>query len=227
MKCDACCVELKEVTLPEALKASNIKLLKKNIKGDNLSDDYIQYHIRSYIGNRSLFLDYDIQKNRMKHGPRIKRFLICSINIAAVFNIPWFFFNIIASNIFHAKYTKYCARCNAKYAPGRHDQEDCDYNIEYFNILEDILSGNILVNKPIYKQYAQEKDRKGWRSAYRSLFCRDAKVETFFDMVSITLSVLFWLFIAIYISWPFAKVTADKLKHIDQYEFALPTSTSH
>jgi len=221
MTCDACGIELKEVSLPQALDASNIKLLKKTISGKNLTDEHIQYHIRSYLGNRSLFLDYDIQLNRMKHGPRLKRFLICDINMTAVFNIPWFIFNIISSNLFHAKYTKYCPRCNTKYIPDRHTMEECEYNIEYFNILEDILNGNILVHKPIYQQYAKEKKQKGWCSAYQNLFCRTAKIEAFFDMFSITLSVLFWLFITVYISWPFAKVTAEKLQNLDQYEFGL------
>lgn len=221
MTCDACGIELKEVSLPQALDASNIKLLKKTISGRNLTDEHIQYHIRSYLGNRSLFLDYDIQLNRMKHGPRLKRFLICKIDMTAVFNIPWLFFNIISSNLFHASYTHYCPRCNTKYIPGKHSLEECDYNIEYFNILEDILNGNILVHKPIYQHYALEKRRKGWRSAYHNLFCRTAKIEGLFDMLSITLSVLFWLFIAVYISWPFAKVAAEKLQNLDQYEFGL------
>jgi len=221
MQCDACRIELNEVSLPQALEASNIKLLKKAISGTNLTDEHIQYHIRSYLGNRSLFLDYDIQLNRMKHGPRRKRFLICKIDMTAAFNIPWFFFNIISSNLFHAAYTHYCPRCNTKYISGRHTIEDCDYNIEYFNILEDILNGNILVHKPIYQHYAAEKCQKGQRSAYQNLFCRTAKIEAFFDMFSITLSVLFWLFIAVYISWPFAKVTAEKLQNLDEYEFGL------
>ncbi len=100
MNCDACNQTLNEITLPEALKCFSIKALKKTIKGENLSDEYIQYHIRSYIGNRSLFLDYDIQKNRMKHGPRLKRFLICKIDLTAIFNIPWFSLTLLLPTSF-------------------------------------------------------------------------------------------------------------------------------
>lgn len=223
--CQKCQSPLAEVSLLEALQHTDNRFLKDSITGKDmheLPDSYKQYHIRSYLKNRSLFLDYDIQKNRMKHGPRLKRFLICQIDMTAVFNIPWFFFNIIASNLFHVQYTQYCPRCNTKHIPKKHSAEECDYNIEYFNILEDILNGTIVLHKPIYKYFAKQKEEKGWPSAYHDLFYRKVRVEAFWDMVSITLSVLFWLFITVYISWPFAKVTAFKLQHIDQYEFGLP-----
>jgi len=223
--CPKCGTPLTEVTLLEALKHTDSRFLKDYIKGKeaaHLSDGHKQYHIRSYLSNRSLFLDYDIQKNRMKHGPRLKQFLICPVNMTAVFNIPWLFFNIISSNLFHMQYTQYCPRCNTKYQKGRHTPEECDYNIEYFNILEDILNGNIVLHQPIYKKYSEERKAIGQRSAYNDLFYRHARMEAFWDITSITLSVLFWLFIFVYISWPFAKVTVYQLQHLDQYEFALP-----
>ena len=223
--CPKCGTPLTEVSLLEALKLTDSRFLRDSIKGKNaahLSDGYKQYHIRSYLGNRSLFLDYDIQKHRMQHGPRLKQFLISPVNMTAVFNIPWLFFNIITSNLFHIEYTQYCPRCNTKYQKGCHTPEECDYNIEYFNILEDILNGNIAPHRPIYEKYFEEKTAKGQRSAYHDLFLRNAKAEAFWDITSITLSILFWLFIAVYISWPFAKVAAYQLQHLDQYELALP-----
>lgn len=223
--CPKCHSPLHEVSLLEALQHTDSRFLSDSIKGKTtreLSDAHTQYHIRSYIGNRSLFLDYDIQKNRMKHGPRLKRFFICQMDMTAVFNIPWFFFNIITSNIFHTQYTEYCPKCNTKHVPKKHSDEECEYNIEYFRILEDILNGDIVVHKPIYQYFSKQKRAKKWRCAYDDLFERKIRVEAWWDMISITLSVLFWLFIAVYISWPFAKVTAIKLQHIDQYELGLP-----
>ena len=223
--CQRCQTPVEEVSLIDALKHTDKRFLRDYIKGKNaqqLPDEYKQYHIRSYLGNRSLFLDYDIQKNRMKHGPRLKRFLICKIDAMATFNLPWLFFNIISSNLFHITYTKYCPRCNTKYAPGKHTTEECDYNIEYFNILEDILNGTIVLHRPIYRYYARKKIEQGWKCAYNDLFSRRPRTEAFWDIVSITLSILFWLFIAVYISWPFAKVLTYQLQHLDQYEFTLP-----
>lgn len=223
--CPCCGTPLQEVSLLEALKHTDSRFLKNYIKGKGtkeFSDDHKQYHIRSYLGNRSLFLDYDIQKNRMKHGPRLKRFLISPVNMTAFLNMPWFFFNVAASNVFHMEYTKYCPRCNTKYIPGKHTDEECDYNIEYFNLLEDILNGTIAIHRPIYKQYATEKKEKGWKTAYDDLFNRQIRVEAFWDLTSITLSVLFWLFIAVYVSYPFAKIMIYELQHLDQYVIGFP-----
>lgn len=100
--CQKCQSPLAEVSLLEALQHTDNRFLKDSITGKDmheLPDSYKQYHIRSYLKNRSLFLDYDIQKNRMKHGPRLKRFLICQIDMTAVFNIPWFF-SILSPQIF-------------------------------------------------------------------------------------------------------------------------------
>ncbi len=228
--CQKCRSPLKEVSLLEALKHTDKRFLCDSIKGKDtheLPDAHKQYHIRSYLGNRSLFLDYDIQKNRMKHGPKLKRFLICKIDMTAVFNIPWFFFNVFTSNLFHLQYTQYCPRCNTKYIKGQHTPEECDYNIEYFSILEDILNGTIVLHKPIYKHFAEQKRQKGWRTAYDDLFFRKTQAEAFWDIASITLSVLFWLFITVYVSWPFAKTAVLKLQHLDQYEFGFPIAEDY
>ncbi len=223
--CTECHVYLIEISLPEILRRTDARSFQKNIHGGEmktLPDEHIQYHIRSYLGNRSLFLDFDIQKNRVKHGPRLKRFFIAPINMTCVFNIPWFFFNLLNSNFFHLAHTRYCDRCDCKYIPGRHTEEECDYNIEYFNILEDILSGHIIDRRPLYQSYALEILHQKKRSAYVDLFCRKARWEAFWDITSITLSIMFWVFIVAYIAYPMFQILIQKLMYIDAYEFALP-----
>jgi len=227
MACSRCQVHLIEISLPEAIKRSNVRSFQKAIIGGDtkeLSDEHIQYHIRSFLGNRTLFLDFDIQKNRIKHGRKLKRFLIAPFNMTCVFNIPWLLFNIMSSNLFHLTHLGYCSRCNCKHIPGRHSQDQCDYNIEYFNILEDILNGQIVQRRSFYQTYALEQAYKKKPSAYTDLFCRKVRWEAFWDIVSITLSVLLWVFIVVFVAYPMAMMLTQKLMYIDSYEFGLPVT---
>ena len=76
MSCQSCRGRLAEVTFEEALDMTERFAFKKRIGGASrheLPDAYKQYHIRSYIGNRSLFLDFNLYKNRLKHGKRPPR----------------------------------------------------------------------------------------------------------------------------------------------------------
>ncbi len=226
MACPKCQVRLLEISLPEAIKRSNVKSFQKAILGgdtQDLPDEHIQYHIRSFLGDRSLFLDFDIQKNRIKHGRKLKRFLIAPLNMTCVFNIPWLVFNILCSNIFHLTHLKYCQRCDCKYIPRKHSENECDYNIEYFHILTDILNGQIIHRRSFYQSYALEQTYKKKRSAYTDLFCRKVRWEAFWDIASITLSVLFWVFIIVFVAYPMALDLTQKLMHIDAYEFSLPS----
>ena len=119
------------------------------------------------------------------------------------------------------EYTEYCPRCDAKHIKGRHDLKECDYNIEYFQILEDILSGHIVHSKSFFEQYADEKQKKGEKSAYDDLFRRPVQLEIFGDLISIGLSVMFWLYLVVYVSLPMFKVLLQKLQQIEAYEVGL------
>lgn len=225
MACTHCQVHLIEVSLPEAIKRSHVRSFQKAITGSEskeLPDEHIQYHIRSFLGNRTLFLDFDIQKQRIKHGRKLKRFLIAPFNMTCVFNIPWFIFNVLSSNFFHMTHLNYCGRCNCKHIPNHHSENECDYNIEYFHILEDILSGHIVQRRSFYQTYALEQAYKKKRSAYTDLFCRKVRWEAFWDITSITLSILFWVFIVVFVAYPMAMNLTQKLMQIDSYEFVLP-----
>lgn len=227
MTCQECRTLLEEVSLQEALKFTQTKALRTQISGQDtkeLPDAYKQYHIRSYLKDHSLFLDFDLYKNRLKHGRLLGNFFIAPVNFTVLFNIPWFLFNVLSSNLFHMYYTEYCQRCDSKYIKGHHTKEECDYNIEYFSMLNDILKGNIVDRKEIYEQYSKEKRQKGLKSAYRDLFCRRVRWEAFWDIISIGLSIAFWLYIAIYVSRPMGKVLMQKLQYIETYEwsFTLP-----
>jgi len=224
MNCQRCSGELKEVTLHKALSITERQALKSRIGGkqkQELPDAYKQYHIRSYLKDRSLFLDFDIYKNRMKHGRKLKRFFVAPINITAIVNIPWFIFNLITSNLFHMEYVDYCALCNSKCNKKSHTREECDYNIEYFNILNDIISGCIIDRKAIYQQYAEERRKRGLKCAYDDLFFRKVRTEVFWDFLSVGLSVAFLLYTMVFVSLPMFKVLVQKIQQLEAYELAL------
>jgi len=225
MACVECRGELLEITLQQALDQLEQKSLRNYMRSEHqtLTEDKLQYHIRCYLANRSLFLDFDLYKNRLKHGRHEKTFFIAPVNITTVINLPWFLFNVIESNFFHMQYTAYCPRCDSKCIPGQHSKEECAYNIEYFHILEDILSGQIGRRRIVYKEYAKEKQRRGQRSAYAELFERPVRWEAFGDLLSIGGTILFWIFIATYISFPMAQVLLQKIQQLDAYEWTFLT----
>lgn len=205
MTCRDCAADLNEVSLKDALTLTQQKSHHDRIQGKNrqeLPDSYKQYHIRCYLKDCSFFLDFDLYKNRLKHGQREKRFFIAPVRLSDLFNIPWFFFNVISSNMFHLEYTEFCPRCESKYIKGRHTAEECDYNIEYFSILDDILSGRIVQRKVIYEEYSRLRHLDGLKSAYHDLFYRPIRWEILWDILSVGLSVGCWLYAIVYISFP-------------------------
>ena len=213
--------QLKEVDLKKALELTRLQAFKSLIgKESEISDGYAQYHIRGYLGNRSLFLDFDLHKYRLKHGPRLKRFLITPVSFFSLFNLPWLVYNLIATNLFHMDHTQYCSRCGCKVKPP-HTQIDCDYNIEYFSILDDIISGRIIERKNFYQTLTDEKEKKGQPSAFNDLFKRPVKLEIFLDIVSITFSLFLWLYLSVLVCLPLIKSLIQQWQIIEASKFHL------
>lgn len=223
MSCRNCKAELPEVTLGEALEFTRQQSFSSRISGEkgDLSDPSTQHHIRSYLKNHSLFLDYDLHKNHLRSGRESARFFIAPINVTCLLNLPWFFFNILSTNFFHMQYTGYCPKCNNKIIPGKHTDLECAYLTEYSHILNDILNGRIINQKTVYEHYAQECRGKRIPSAYDDLFCRHVRWEGFFDLTSIGLSLAFWIYLGVNISWPMFNVLLQQLNQIDSYQLGL------
>jgi hypothetical protein len=222
MACPECQGDIKEIALREALRFTEERALQQYMVGtdpDRLNFEHLQYHIRCYLANRSLFLDFDIYKNRLKRGRKSRCFFISPVNITTIINLPWFAFNLISSNLFHLENTAYCPRCDAKHIPGRHTRDECEYNIEYFSLLDDIASGRILKRRIIYQEFARNKKLCGERCAYHDLFCRSLRWEAFWDLLSIGSTVLFWLYVAVNISLPMAQIFIQKLQYWEAYEW--------
>ncbi len=219
--CTRCRGDLEEISFYDALQLTRKKSLKDKISGKKkkLPDAYKQHYIMGYLGDSSLFLLFDLYRNRLKHGRRLKRFFIQPVNFTAALNIPWFFFNVIASNIFHLHYTGYCPRCHCKVNPRLHDKEECAYNIEYFQILDDILSGEIVETKALYRKRAHESTPPDKKNPYSDLFLRNKKAEMILDFLSVGFSIFLWIFLAVYVSYPMFQVLMQKLEFYDAYEW--------
>ncbi len=220
MQCFHCEERLEEISFEEALRRTRKYLLQRDLaRNRDISDDSKQYYIRHYLGNDSLFLLFDLYRNRLKHGRSPKRFLVQPVRVTAVFNLPWLFFNIIASNMFHFRYTAFCPQCNCKCVPGKHFKEECEYNKEYFQILDDILTGEIVEKKSYYQKRAYDLLRQGKQSAFADLFLRKRSRELILDFCSVGFSVFLWIYLIVYVGFPMFLVLVEKLLHIDMYEW--------
>ncbi len=219
--CDHCHHKLEEVSLVLAFEHTRDKFLrcfsqKASIKNFNA---HAQYVIGSYFGNHSFFSFFDLNKKHMRYGPTFERFFIQPINMTCVFNLPWFFFNVLYSNYFHFYYQGFCQRCYCKHPLKHHTREQCDYNIGYFHILRDVLNGNIVHTKKIYEKYLKEDNLLKHSQPYADLYRPLSKSDVALDILSVGLSVFFWLYLAVYISFPMVKVLAHILQVPDAYEW--------
>ncbi|HOD12541.1 MAG TPA: hypothetical protein PKO44_05570 [Candidatus Omnitrophota bacterium] len=223
MHCQCCGQILAEVSLAEALAHTRQRFLRhfsedKRIQG---LDAHTKYVASSYFNNHSLFLYFDLNKNHMKYGPKFDRFFIQPINCTALINFPWLVFNVLYTNYFHYAYTDFCPRCHCKCRPKNHSKEECEYNSTYFQILRDIFNGDIIFTRSIYETHDRELRQKSLPSAFSDLSRRHKAVEISLDLLSIGLSVLFWIFVGVYVSFPMVKVLMQKMQFLDAYEWRL------
>jgi hypothetical protein len=221
LTCDQCHHKLEEVSLSLALEHTRDKFLRHFSERGSLKNfnAHAQYVISSYFGNHSFFSFFDLNKKHMRYGPKCERFFIQPINMTCVFNLPWFFFNVIYSNYFHFYYKGFCKRCYCKHLLKRHTKDDCDYFISYFHILRDVLNGNIVHTKKIYEKNLNDDGRLKGSHPYADLYRAPCKSEIFLDVLSVGLSVFFWLYLAVFVSFPMVKVLAQILQVPDAYEW--------
>lgn len=221
MQCQQCGGRVNEISLGQALEHTRKRFLRHFSEDKNIHifDPHTQYVVSSYFNNHSLFLYFDLNKNQLKYGRSFERFFIQPVNLTAFINLPWFFYNLLYTNYFHLTYTDYCLKCHCKHLKGYHSREECEYNIAYFQILCDVLNGDIVYTKKVYEEYYRE--RKGQRepNPFADLNKRHKGVEFALDLLSISLSVLLWIYLMVYVGFPMAKVLMIKLQFIDAYEW--------
>jgi hypothetical protein len=223
MQCQQCGRVLKEVSLSEALEHTRQRFLRHFSENKSIRalDAHTKYVVGSYFNNHSLFLYFDLNKNHMKYGQGFERFFIQPINCTALINFPWFVFNVLYTNYFHYAYKGFCVKCHCKHHTDHHPASECDYNVIYFQILRDIFNGDIIYTKSVYETYDKDCRLRGLPSAYSDLSRRNKFCEIALDLLSIGLSVLFWIFIGVYVSFPMVKVLMQKMQFLDAYEWRL------
>jgi len=221
MYCHGCGGCLREISLGEALEHTRKRFLRhfsenKDIK---IFDPHTQYVVSSYFNNHSLFLYFDLSKNQLKYGCNFDRFFIQPLNLTALINFPWLVFNLLYTNYFHLFYTDHCPVCNCKHVHGHHSQKECEYNVVYFQILCDVLNGDIIYTKKIYETYCREQQDMRTPNAFANLSQRNKGVEFTLDLLSISFSILVWMYLIVYVGFPMAKTLMFKLQFLDAYEW--------
>lgn len=221
MSCHHCGKKLKEISLREALEHTRKRFLQhfSEDKSIKIFDPHTQYVVSSYFNNHSLFLYFDLSKNQLKYGRQFDRFFIQPLNLTALINLPWLVFNVLYSNYFHIFYRARCPICNCKHLPWHHTKEECEYNVVYFQILCDVLNGDIVYTKKVYETYSREQQDQHALNAFANLNKRNKGVEFALDLLSISFSVMIWIYAIVYIGFPMAKTLMFKLQFLDAYEW--------
>ncbi len=214
--CIHCGSALEDVSMEQALEHTRKRFIRRYIQGKNTRhvDRHMQYIFASYFSDTSIAMLYTINKNLLKLGREYERFLVRPFHISDVFNIPWLIYNVVDSNIFHMRYQFYCPRCDCKHVKGRHSEEECQYNQMFLNILKDALSGEIVQTKKIYQAKADEDRYQHRKNAYIDLSASPKILHLVVDFSSVSVSVLAWLALAVYLLLP---VIIFLLKKADLY----------
>lgn len=171
-----------------------------------LTADEIQHIAGIYFGKRSIAFMYAFSRNEMKMGKGLKRFFIQPLNFAFIVKIPWLLINVVDSLIFRLIYKGYCQKCDWKYnitaSPKEHDPVQCEYNREYTNVLNNILTGEIIYNEAQFEKEAQEKIRTGKHSAYRQLCSQREGFWQAIDIGTILISLWLLFYVVIKLTMP-------------------------
>ena len=168
----------------------------------------MQFMIGSYFRVRTLKFMYSFSRNELKVNKDFKRFLVQPLSMMSFLTIPWVIWNVLDSVMIRFFYNTHCDRCNwkfKKYVSGqKHDREECDYNLEYSSLIEDILNGRILQTAPRFKRQAYRKVTSGKRSAYHDLFHSKKKSDELMDVLCIWFSLLLLLIVGVISFFPVA-----------------------
>ena len=160
--------------------------------------DRKQYIIGSYFRSQSFYGMHILCRNDLKAGKAYSRVFIRPINLTTVLSLPWLLINIIDTIFFHVWNIGFCEKCQCKYRPQLlivgHQKDECEYNQEYSSIVHDIMNGRISKTEDQYKQKAKERIAQGKSSAYQDLCAGKSGLLTFFDIVSIWITICLALY---------------------------------
>lgn len=193
--CDSRLLEVED----QSIFVQKTDAAKRKILGLKSQDDmdWREYVIGNYFRTRSFAFSYAFFRNEFKKGKAFPRFWIQPLDLTFLIKLPWLAINIFDSLFFRILYTGFCPRCGWKYkqfsAQAEHDAAECAYNQEYTAVVEAVLEGKILKNEPEMMAAAAKNVSSGKKSAYRQLCARKTQNSAVIDVLTILLSMSFFI----------------------------------
>ncbi|MCB9756825.1 MAG: hypothetical protein H6753_00195 [Candidatus Omnitrophica bacterium] len=184
-----------------------VSVLKKVLLDWEMSE-YLrsQYVIGTYFKVRTFKFLYLFSRNHYKMGRDYKRLLVQPLNLTSFLMIPWVVIDVIDSLYIRMSYNAYCTKCGWKFrqvhATQYHNAAECEYNLEYSRIVNEILSGNVNKTEGLIKESAYRKVKAGKRSAYKDLCSRRSEMGWIFDVLCVWLSILILMVLVIATMFP-------------------------
>ncbi|MDP8265753.1 MAG: hypothetical protein P9M07_02270 [Candidatus Aceula meridiana] len=175
-----------------------------------LTHERKSYLLGVFFRRRTFLTSFLFSLNDMKSGQSRKRFWIQPMSMSGFIKLPWFLINFFCSIIFYFSYQGYCKVCDMKYVPisgEGHCKDDCEYNQEYNQIVQSLFCGKIFIGLKSLEEAALERTNHGKRSAYFDLMRGNVLVEKFLDILSIWITMAFYIYLIVIIVMPiFGKI---------------------
>ena len=177
-----------------------------------VAHDRKQHIVGSYFCSRTFYFMYSFSRHDFHRGKGFRRWLVKPLNMGSFLIIPWVVVDLLDSLYIRLFYNAVCPTCGWKYKSVffkiRHNPRDCAYNLEYAQIVEDILTGKIIQKEEAYLEKACQEKQSGRRSAYRALCANKNLFTGLLDVTCIwfSISLFFLLLITVVVPW-LSKVT--------------------
>jgi len=152
-----------------------------------------QFLIGNYFKIRTFSFMYTFSRNEYKMGRTYKRALIQPLSVYSFFLLPWVVYNILDTILFRLTHNAYCEKCQCKFiryaGQKEHNPDECEYNREYTEVVNDIVSGRITETESNLKWLAGKKIHAGKKSAYRDLCVGEKGWQPVLDVMCIWFSI--------------------------------------
>ncbi len=194
--------------------ATETQVINKLIAEDHrINHERVEHLIGSYFRSKSFSFLYAFNRQQYKMGKRFKRIFVQPLDFSTIIRLPWFAINLLDSIVLRLFFRTYCPQCDFKckkfLGQTFHTKEECSYNQEYSRILNEIMTGSIILNESRYKRQMFKKLQAGERSAYFDLCSKKRDFEIFIDMVVILISIALIIYVFIQLIMPTLAVAFD------------------
>ncbi len=191
-------------------------VLKQFLEDRNISEHgRTLFILGSYFRSRTFHFMYSFSRHQYLRGKTYPRTLVQPLALTSFLMMPWVAFDLFDSLMIRASYNAYCEKCKSKFKKftgnQEHDHEECLYNREYNAIIDDIISGRILVTEDEYKRQSVTKLAANKKSAYLDLCGGKDFFSGLLDVTCIWFSVCLIIIILVWMFFPMAFVSIYNL----------------